>query len=138
MTCIYRWTEYAGDMTTAEMREPTFLVLAALADGPKHGYALIQEAETLSSGRVSLKVGTLYAALDRLGEQGLVQSAGEEVVDGRLRRYYELTDDGVTALEADAARQLANAKQATERLRKRSAATRPAPAVRTAFVAVTA
>ena len=109
-------------MTTAEMREPTFLVLAALADGPKHGYALIQEAATLSGGRVALKVGTLYAALDRLGEQQLVQSAGEEVVDGRLRRYYELTDAGASALEEDAARQLANARTATERLRRRSAA----------------
>ena len=108
-------------MTTAELREPTFLVLAALADGSKHGYPLIQEAATLSGGRVELNVGTLYAALDRLGEQQLVQSAGEEVVDGRLRRYYELTHAGASALE-EAARQLANARTATERLRRRSAA----------------
>ena len=115
-------------MTTAELREPTFLVLAALADGPKHGYALIQEASTLSGGRVTLKVGTLYAALDRLGDQQLVQPAGEEIVDGRARRYYELTDAGAAALEADAARQLANARTATERLRRRAAAFRPEPA----------
>ena len=103
------------------MREPTFLVLAALADGPKHGYALIQEAATLSGGRVALKVGTLYAALDRLGEQGLVEGAGDEVVAGRLRRYYRLTDAGAQRLEAEATRLAANAANAQAKLRARVA-----------------
>lgn len=104
------------------MQEPTFLVLAALADGRKHGYALIGEAETLSGGRVRLRPGTLYAVLDRLREEGLVASVGEEVVAGRLRRYYELTDPGAAALEREAARWRANAEQATARLRLRPSA----------------
>jgi len=108
-------------MTTGEMREPTFLVLAALADGRKHGYALIGEAATLSDGRVKLKVGTLYAALDRLTTEGLVQSAGDEVVEGRHRRYYELTDAGVSRLAAEAARLASNAKRAFARLEVRPA-----------------
>ena len=119
---IYRQSEYAIRMTITEMREPTFLVLAALADGRKHGYALIAEAAELSDGRVQLKVGTLYAALDRLGEQGLVEGAGDEVVAGRLRRYYKLTDVGALRLEEEAARLAANAASARAKLRSRTAA----------------
>ena len=104
-----------------EMREPTFLVLAALADGRKHGYALIGEAAALSDGRVTLKVGTLYAALDRLASEGLVQSAGDEVVDGRHRRYFELTDAGAARLAAEAARLASNARRALARLEVRPA-----------------
>jgi len=103
------------------MREPTFLVLAALADGRKHGYALIAEAAELSDGRVQLKVGTLYAALDRLGEQQLVEGAGDEVVGGRLRRYYRLTDAGAERLEQEAARLASNAANAQAKLRGRMA-----------------
>ena len=104
-----------------EMREPTFLVLAALADGRKHGYALIAEAETLSGGRVKLKVGTLYAALDRLQAEGRVEAAGEEVVDGRNRRYYALTDAGAGALAEEVARMQAKAALASARLKLRPA-----------------
>jgi DNA-binding PadR family transcriptional regulator len=106
-------------MSSSEMREPTFLVLAALADGRKHGYAVITEVSGLSSGRVTLRPGTLYAALDRLCDEGLVRPAGEEVVEGRLRRYYELTDAGAESLATEAARLQANADQALRRLRLR-------------------
>ena len=99
------------------MREPTFLILSALADGPKHGYAIIQDAESQSGGRVRLQAGTLYAALDRLAEEGLVQTTGEEVVGGRRRRYLGLTDDGAASLEHEARRQAANARRALERLK---------------------
>ena len=73
-----------------EMREPTFLVLTTLAEGKRHGYAIIQGVASLSDGDVALKAGTLYAMLDRLTFDGVIALAGEEVVDGRLRRYYEL------------------------------------------------
>lgn len=106
-------------MPLSEMREPTFLVLAALADGRKHGYAVISEVSGLSSGRVTLRPGTLYAALDRLRDEGLVRPAGEEIVDGRLRRYYELTDAGAESLATEAARLQSNADQALRRLRLR-------------------
>ncbi len=103
------------------MREPTFFVLASLADGRKHGYGIIKDAEQLSDGRVSLKVGTLYAALDRLQAEGLVVAAGDEVVAGRLRRYFELTEPGATTLAAESERQASNARRATDRLKKRAA-----------------
>jgi PadR family transcriptional regulator, regulatory protein PadR len=90
------------------MRPPTYYLLAALLDGPLHGYAIIKRAEELSRGRVSLAAGTLYAALDRLAGEGLVEAVREEAVNGRLRRYYQLTDTGSAAVRAEAG-QLAQA-----------------------------
>ncbi len=101
------------------MREPTFMVLAALADGPKHGYALIEEAERISGGRVRLRVGTLYAALDRLAREGLVTVAGEEIVNGRLRRSFALTDIGGERLGAEIERMEVSAREAKRRLAAR-------------------
>ena len=103
------------------VQEPTFLILAALAAEPLHGYGVIQEVTQLSAGRVTLRPGTLYGALDRLVEQGLVVADREEVVDGRLRRYYRLSDEGAAVLEAEAARLTSNATVAITRLRARPA-----------------
>jgi PadR family transcriptional regulator PadR len=104
----------------AAMQEPTFLILTALADGPLHGYGLIREVGTLSGGRVKLRAGTLYGALDRLQESGQVELEREEVVDGRLRRYYRLTSDGTAALAAEASRMRESALIAEKRLRKQA------------------
>src|SRR5690348_10177634 len=98
------------------MQEPTFLILTALAGEPLHGYGVIQEVSRLSSGRVVLRPGTLYGALDRLSEQGLVAAEREEIVDGRLRRYYRITDDGAGLLHAEARRLADNAAEAHRRL----------------------
>jgi len=99
------------------MREATFLILTALADRPRHGYGIIQEVTVLSGGRVTLLPGTLYTALDRLAAQGLVELDNEEVIDGRLRRYYRLCVNGRTELahQSERLRQLASA--ADSRLR---------------------
>lgn len=83
------------------MREPSFLILAALAAERGHGYRVIQEVERLSEGRVRLRAGTLYAALDRLESDGLLELDGQEVVDGRNRRYYAITSAGREALEVE-------------------------------------
>lgn len=103
-------------MSIKEMREPTFLILTALAGGRKHGYALIAETAELSGGQIRLKVGTLYAALERLVNEGLVAPAGDEITDGRTRRYYELSDDGAAALATAAARSARVAAEAQRRL----------------------
>jgi DNA-binding PadR family transcriptional regulator len=108
-------------MPQQEFREPTFLVLATLAEGPQHGYGLIREVETMSKGRVTLRAGTLYAALERLAGDGLVAESGQEVVEGRLRRYYSLTDLGADALGKEIERMRENANQAASRLRSREA-----------------
>ncbi|MEU6034251.1 PadR family transcriptional regulator [Actinomadura sp. NPDC047616] len=103
------------------MQEPTFLILTALADGPQHGYGIISDVERISAGRTRLRAGTLYAALDRLQAERLIAPDREEVVDGRLRRYYRLTEDGAAALaaEVDALR------RRTEVAARRLAAFRP-------------
>jgi PadR family transcriptional regulator, regulatory protein PadR len=102
---------------TTEMREPTFLVLAALAGGRRHGYGIIQEVERLSDGGTHLRAGTLYAMLDRLTHDGLIATAGEEVVDGRLRRYYELSPGGASLLAVESRKRMVVSKEALRRLR---------------------
>lgn len=87
-----------------EIREPTYFLLAALLDGPLHGYAIAQQASELSDGRVRLTAGTLYGALDRLVKQGLLVEVGDELVAGRKRRSYALTGEGRTVLQEEAAR----------------------------------
>ncbi|SNY37220.1 PadR family transcriptional regulator [Paractinoplanes atraurantiacus] len=86
------------------MREPTYFILAALQDEPRHGYAIITRAAELSQQRVTLSTGTLYQALDRLSRDGLIEVVRDEVVNGRARRHYALTPDGRTALEVEATR----------------------------------
>jgi DNA-binding PadR family transcriptional regulator len=101
---------------TGELREPTFLILAALAAGPKHGYAILSDAAEMSDGRVKLRTGTLYAVLDRLRANGLVVVDRDEIVDSRHRRYYRLTEDGSRVLAAEAQRMRRNADVAITRL----------------------
>ena len=99
------------------MQEATFLILTALADGTQHGYGIITEVQEISAGRVRLRAGTLYTALDRLRADGLIDVDREDIVDGRLRRYYRLTPEGNGRLAAEAARLHANATAALTRLR---------------------
>jgi DNA-binding PadR family transcriptional regulator len=103
------------------MREPTYFVLAALLDGPLHGYAIAQRARELSDGRVRLSAGTLYGALERLAGEGLVVAGAEEVVAGRRRRYHRLTGAGEAAVTEEAQR-LAHAAAAVQGRVRRAAA----------------
>ena len=93
-----------------EMRPASYFVLAALLDGPLHGYAISSRAAELSEGDVKLTAGTLYGALDRMEGRGLVEIEGQETVDGRLRRYYRLTTGGREAVEREADRLAAAAR----------------------------
>jgi DNA-binding PadR family transcriptional regulator len=103
-------------MSKRPLQEPTFLILTALAGGAQHGYGIMTDVGQLSEGRVKLHAGTLYAALDRLTSQGLVDVEREEVVDGRLRRYYRLTPPGAQRLAAEVERLRAHAAAAATRL----------------------
>ena len=100
----------------APLREPTFLILTALAGPPQHGYAVMEEVATMTNGRVRLRPGTLYAAIDRLDSEGLIEVDHEEVVQSRLRRYYRLTETGRRRLAAEAERLQQQAAIATRRL----------------------
>jgi len=81
----------------------SYLVLLSLADGPAHGYGIIKEVERRTDGRTRIEAGTLYAAIKRLREQGLLRPVGE-VEGSRRRRDYELTANGRAALQAESER----------------------------------
>jgi DNA-binding PadR family transcriptional regulator len=104
-------------MTELTLREPTFLILTALAAGPQHGYGIMTDLAEISDGRVRLRAGTLYAALSRLAAEHLVEFDREEIVDARLRRYYRLTPQGAQRLEAEVARMRSTTAVAARRLR---------------------
>jgi DNA-binding PadR family transcriptional regulator len=99
------------------MQEATFLILTALAAGSQHGYGIIIDVANISSGRVRLRAGTLYTALDRLRVDALIEVDREEIVDSRLRRYYRLTRLGEERLALEASRLQANASAALARLK---------------------
>lgn len=105
------------------LHEPTFLILTTLLERPQHGYALLAEVERLSAGRVSLRVSTLYAALDRLLGEGLIAVDSEEVVNGRLRRTYSLTASGAHTVTDEATRMAELAEAARRRIRRRARTT---------------
>ena len=92
------------------------MILTALANGSQHGYGIITDVREISGGRVRLRPGTLYSALDRRHTDELIGVDREEVVDGRLRRYYRLTPAGTGRLAAEAARLQAHAATALRRL----------------------
>jgi DNA-binding PadR family transcriptional regulator len=85
----------------------TFQILLALVDGERHGYAIMKEVAERTEGAVRLGPGTLYGALKRLLEGGLVEEGGEradpELGDER-RRYYRLTGFGLQVARAEARR----------------------------------
>jgi len=100
------------------LREPTFFVLTALLPAPLHGYGIIKAVEQMSGGRVRLRAGTLYAALERLENEGCVVLDREESEGGPPRRYYRLTPAGVTLLEDEGRRLADNAKLVRDGLRR--------------------
>jgi PadR family transcriptional regulator, regulatory protein PadR len=69
------------------------LLLAALEDGPRHGYAVIEDLRRSTGGRLELPTGTIYPALRRLEQAGLIAGSWS-VVSGRRRREYRLTAAG--------------------------------------------
>lgn len=95
---------------------PSFWILTALAGQRRHGYEILQETTRASGGQVTLKVTTLYSALERLEREELIAADGEEIVSGRARRYYVLSDRGSAALSAEVEALEAQAKAARSRL----------------------
>lgn len=84
-----------------------FNILLALADGEKHGYAIMQEVTTNTGGKLRLGPGTLYGAIKRLLESDLIEESDERpdpAHDDERRRYYRLTEFGKRVAAAEAAR----------------------------------
>jgi DNA-binding PadR family transcriptional regulator len=110
-----RGSHQENDMTTRLDRwaDPPLLVLASLADEPKHGYAITQDvAETMG---VTLGAGTLYAVISRLEAQGLIEPL--DAVD--RRRPYRITMAGAEALAQQSSRMTKVASLAQARLSTR-------------------
>ncbi|HYU79246.1 MAG TPA: PadR family transcriptional regulator [Vicinamibacterales bacterium] len=84
-----------------------FEILLALADGERHGYSIMREVAERSSGAITLHPGTLYRALARLLESGLIEELDERPHvenDDERRRYYRLTPHGIAVARAEAER----------------------------------
>jgi DNA-binding PadR family transcriptional regulator len=84
-----------------------FYVLLALADGEKHGYAIMKEVSLRTGGRVRLSAGTLYGIIKRLVAEGVIEELRERPAaeeDDERRRYYRLTKHGREVAIAEAER----------------------------------
>lgn len=85
----------------------TFHILVALADGDRHGYAIIQDVETRTDGELRLGAGTLYRSIHRMLEQGLIAESNRRparALDDERRRYYRLTPFGTAVARAETRR----------------------------------
>ena len=100
-------TDPAADVAELlPLTDLAFGVLLALKDDARHGYALIQQLRQ-RSGRAKLRTGTVYAALARLQDQGLVRESKDTRGDGdsdQRRRYFVITSRGLAAAKAEAIR----------------------------------
>ena len=84
-----------------------FHVLLALADGERHGYAIMQEVAETTDGRINMGPGTLYGTIKRLLKSGLIEESDrrpDAKEDDERRRYYRLTGVGQRVAEAEARR----------------------------------
>src|SRR5882762_5352389 len=78
-----------------------FFILFALADGDKHGYAIMQQTGKLSDGKFRMGPGTLYTTIQRLLELGLIEEVAEKSAAESRRRCYRLTRNGRALLEVE-------------------------------------
>lgn len=101
-----------------ELRPPSYFTLAALIDGPLHGYAIMRRAGELSEGAVKVTTGTLYSILDRAVAGGFVVAGEPYVVSGRERRDYALTVAGRLLLEEESERLARASRVVGTRLRR--------------------
>jgi DNA-binding PadR family transcriptional regulator len=85
----------------------TFHILLAVADEPRHGYAIMQDVAARTSGAVTLSFGTLYRSIQRMLEQGLVEELRDRPATGHddeRRRYYRVTRFGTVVAKAEVRR----------------------------------
>jgi DNA-binding PadR family transcriptional regulator len=97
-------------------------VLLALADGDKHGYAILKDVSRRSAGAVRLRTGTLYTVLRRFVDDGLVAETDhrpDPALDDERRRYYRLTDRGRAVATAETERLEDTVRQARAKLAAR-------------------
>jgi transcriptional regulator len=79
------------------------LVMRAVSDEPLHGYALVHRLKLISGGRLTVPQGSLYPALHRLENQGMLKGDWRDTASGREAKFYRLTPRGRRKLEAEVA-----------------------------------
>ena len=96
-------TTIPGDLQQLLPLTPAvFFILFALAQGEKHGYAIMQQVSVLSDGKVRMGPGTLYTTIQRLLELALIEEVDAD--PGGRRRYYRLTRTGKVVFKAEVGR----------------------------------
>lgn len=105
---MFRVNIFRGNITPGDFGSLTsmeFEILLSLADGHRHGYAIIQDIAERSAGALTVRPGTLYRAIARLLDAGLIEeAAGGRRDDDARRRYYALTRAGREAAAAESQR----------------------------------
>jgi len=84
-----------------------FYILMALSDENRHGLGIVDEVERRTAGEVQLGPGTLYNAIKKMADEGLIEESDDRPDpedDDPRRRYYRITEDGRDVLEAEAER----------------------------------
>lgn len=97
--------------------EPVFLILASLADKPRHGYAILHEVEALSGGRVRMSTGTLYGAIRRMLEDDWIEPHMQPDTS-REKQAYRLTSAGRRILRSEIERMKQLMRGASARLKE--------------------
>lgn len=113
-----------ADDTAAPLSPASYQILLALAGRDRHGYLIRKAIEQQTEGAMRLGPGTLYAAIRRLEDAGLVEESPwrpDADLDDRRRRYYRLTKSGRAALQAETDRLRATVEFALKQLRTRPA-----------------
>jgi DNA-binding PadR family transcriptional regulator len=99
---IYILSMVIGVQPAAPLSPAVLAILLSLAEGDKHGYAMMKEARSPRGGGIAMGPGTLYGSIDRMIRDGLVEESGKQ--DDERRRYYRLTAHGRTVLAAECER----------------------------------
>ena len=97
----------AANTPNQPLTPPVFHILLALADGEKHGYAIMKDVEAQTSGQLKMGPGTLYGSIKRMLAGGLIAETDERpdmALDDERRRYYRLTTQGQAVVAAESRR----------------------------------
>lgn len=97
----------SGAGAQAPLKHSTYCVLLALGDAELHGYAIMQAVTEMTGGRGTILPGTLYAALARMLDEGLIEereAPADDASAGPKRRYYKSTRRGLAAARAESER----------------------------------
>ena len=122
LTDIYELEAVIKTEKFLPLREPTFFILLSISVHKKHGYAILQDIEALSGGKIRMSNGTLYGALTRLLDQGLIERvpSDEPATSGKPRKAYQLTRNGAAVLRAEIDRMEALVSTARQHLPERN------------------